>query len=390
MPEAAVNVMKKPEMREVDPSYLFNEAKREKMFITGSEAVKEAVRRSNVSIAISYPITPQSESMHLVGDLFAEGCLEEYFRGENEFAVMSAVAGASMGGVRVFTATGGPGTLRAFEAFPTWSGARLPVVCAFMTRGINSPLTIQPDTVEMAFMLDTGMLMFHAENSQDVYDMILQAFAVTEQVDVHIPAGVFIDGFFVTHTRGSVNIITEDVKLKGYEPYSSPVPVMDMENVPVRQMRDPFVMKSNFISYDAHASWQLEVSAAAERARRYIHKYFGGLIEVENPDADILIMTSGTAVSQSRDAIVRAKEEGINVGLVKIKSIRPFPTDEIRQLAAKAKKIIVPEFNKVGWMAREIKSSITDNDKVVGAPRVFGGMTMPPEIILAEIRRCVE
>lgn len=390
MPEAAINVNTKPEMREVDPSYLLNEAKREKMFITGSEAVKEAVRRSNVSIAIAYPITPQSESMHLVGDLFAEGCLEEYFRGENEFAVMSAVAGASMGGVRVFTATGGPGTLRAFEVFPTWSGARLPIVCAFMTRGVNSPLTIQPDTIEMAFMLDTGMLMFHAENSQDVYDMILQAFAVTEQVDVHIPAGVYIDGFFVTHTRGSVNIITEDVKLKAYEPYSSPVPVMDMENVPVRQMRDPFVMKSNFISYDAHASWQLEISAAAERARRYINKYFGGLIEVENPDADILIITSGTAVSQSRDAIARAKEEGIDVGLVKIKSIRPFPTEEIRQLAAKAKKIIVPEFNKVGWMAREIKSSITDNDKVIGAPRVFGGMTMPPEIILAEIRRCVE
>jgi len=390
MPEAAINVNTKPEMREVDPSYLLNEAKREKMFITGSEAVKEAVRRANVSIAISYPITPQSESMHLVGDLYAEGCLEEYFRGENEFAVMSAVAGASMGGVRVFTATGGPGTLRAFEAFPTWSGARLPVVCAFMTRGVNSPLTIQPDTIEMAYMLDTGMLMFHAENSQDVYDMILQAFAVTEQVDVHIPAGVYIDGFFVTHTRGSVNIITEDVKLNAYDPYSAPVPVMDMENVPVRQMRDPFVMKSNFISYDAHASWQLEVSAAAVRARRYINKYFGGLIEVENPDADILIMTSGTAVSQSRDAIFRAKEEGIDVGLVKIKSIRPFPTEEIRQLAAKAKKIIVPEFNKVGWMAREIKSVIPDNDKVIGAPRVFGGMTMPPEIILAEIRRCVE
>jgi pyruvate ferredoxin oxidoreductase alpha subunit len=390
MPEAAVNVSTKQVMREVNPSYLFKEAKREKMFITGSEAVKEAIRRSNVSIAISYPITPQSESMHLVGDLFAEDCLEEYFRGENEFAVMSAVAGASMGGVRVFTATGGPGTLRAFEAFPTWSGARLPIVCAFMTRGVNSPLTIQPDTIEMSFLLDTGMLMFHAENSQDVYDMILQAFAVTEQVDVHVPAGVFIDGFFVTHTRGSVNIITEDVKLKAYEPYSSPVPVMDMENVPVRQMRDPFVMKSNFISYDAHAAWQLEVSAAAQRAKKYINKYFGGLLEVENPDAEILIMTSGTAVSQSRDAIARAKEEGINVGLVKIKSIRPFPTEEIRQLAAKAKKIIVPEFNKVGWMAREIKSVINDNDKVVGAPRVFGGMTMPPEIILAEIRRCVE
>lgn len=390
MAEVSNNDVQQSVTRQVDPSYLLNEAKREKVFITGSEAVKEAIRRANVSIAISYPITPQSESMHLVGDLFAEGCIEEYFRGENEFAVMSAVAGAAMGGVRVFTATGGPGTLRAFEAFPTWSGARLPIVCAFMTRGVNSPLTIQPDTIEMSFLLDTGMLMFHAENSQDVYDMILASFAVTEQVDVHIPAGVFIDGFFVTHTRGNLNIVTEDVKLNAYDAYSAPVPVMDMENVPIRQMRDPFVMKSNFISYDAHASWQLEISAAAERAKRYIKKYFNGLVEVENPDADILIMTSGTAVSQSRDAIARAKEEGINVGLVKIKTIRPFPTEEIRQLAKNAKHIIVPEFNKIGWMAREIKSVLNDNDKVISAPKVFGGMTMPPELILAEIRRCVE
>ncbi len=116
--------------------------------------------------------------MHLVGDLYAQGYIREYFRGENELAVMSEVAGASMGGVRVFTATGGPGTLRAFEMFSTWSGARLPIVCAFMTRGINSPLTIQPDNIEMAHMLDTGMIMLHAENAQDVYDMLIRAFTV--------------------------------------------------------------------------------------------------------------------------------------------------------------------------------------------------------------------
>lgn len=377
------------EQKEVSPEYLFTEAPREKKFITGSEAVKEAIKRANVDMAISYPITPQSESMHLVGDLYKEGYLKDYYRGENEFAVMSAVAGASMGGVRVFTATGGPGTLRAFEAFSTWAGTRLPVVCAFMTRGVNSPLTIQPDTIEMAYMLDTGIIMFHAETAQELYDMILKAFIVAEKTDVHIPVGVFTDGFFVTHTRDNVEVPAEDVKLPPYNPYSAPVPVMDMENVPVRQMRDPFVMKSNFISYACQASWQQEVVAAAERARKYIHKYLGGLVEVENENADILIMTAGTAVSQSREAIDLAKEEGIDVGLVKIKSIRPFPTEEIKALGRNPKKIIVPEFNRAGWLAKEIKSVVEDNTKVIAGPRVFGGMTMPPELILEEIRRCI-
>lgn len=372
----------------VDPEYLFFQSERKKLFITGSEAVAEAIKRANVDMAIAYPITPQSESMHLVGDLYAEGYLKDYFRGENEFSVMSAVAGASMGGVRVFTATGGPGTLRAFEMFPTWAGARLPIVCAFLTRGVNSPLTIQPDTIEMAYMLDTGIIIFHAENAQDLYDMLLKAFVIAEKPDVHIPVGVFADGFFVTHTRDEVYVAPAELKLPPYNPYSSPMPVMDMENPPFRQMRDPFVMKSNFISYAAHASWQQEVVAAAERARRYIQHYLNGLVEVENAGADILIIASGTAVSQSREAMAKAAAEGIDVGLVKIKCLRPFPTEEIKALTAQCKAVIVPEFNRVGWLAREIKATVENNTKVVGGPRVFGGMTMPPELILAEIRRC--
>lgn len=370
----------------VKPEDLFFEAEREKRFITGSEAVKEAIKRANVDMAISYPITPQSESMHLVGDIYAEGYLKDYYRGENELGVMSAVAGASMGGVRVFTATGGPGTLRAFEMFPTWAGARLPVVCAFFCRGVNSPLTIQPDTIEIGFMLDTGMIIFHAETAQDLFDMILKAFIIAEQPDIHLPIGVFADGFFVTHTREIVEVPPENIKLPLYDPYKSPVPAMDMETPPVRQMRDPFVMKSNFISYAAHASWQQEVRAACERARKHINKYLGGLVEAENEDADILIIASGTAVSQSREVIVRAKKEGIEVGLVKLKVIRPFPIEEIKRITQKARVIIVPEFNITGWLAREIKSIIEDNARVIGGPRVFGGMTMPPELILDKLK----
>ncbi|MBA2123994.1 ferredoxin oxidoreductase [bacterium Unc6] len=375
------------EQKIVEPEEIFFKARREKQFITGSEAVREAIKRANVDMAVSYPITPQSESMHLVGDIYAQGYLKDYYRGEDELGVMSAVAGASMGGVRVFTATGGPGTLRAFEMFPTWAGARLPVVCAFFCRGVNSPLTIQPDTIEIGFMLDTGMLIFHAETAQDLFDMILKSFIIAEKPDVHLPIGVFADGFFVTHTRELVEVPPEDIKLPSYNPYMSPVPVMDMETPPVRQMRDPFVMKSNFISYAAHASWQQEVRAAGERARKHIKKYLGGFLETENEDADILIVASGTAASQAKEAIIRAEKEGIKVGLAKLKVLRPFPAEEIRRLVKNKKAIIVPEFNITGWLAREIKSVIEDNSRVVGAPRVFGGMTMPVELISNEIKK---
>ena len=374
------------ERKVVDPEYLLKEAPREKKFLIGNEAVAEAVKRANVDIGVSYPITPQSEAMHLVGDIYAEGYLKDYYRAEHELAAMAAVAGAAMGGVRTFTATSGPGTLRGFEMYPCWAGARLPIVCAFMCRGVNSPLTIQPDNIEIGWLMDTGMLIFHAESPQEFFDMILQAYVIAEQPDVHIPVGVCADGFFVTHTREIVEVTPEDEMLPPYDPSKSPVPMMDAETPPIRQMRDPFVMKSNYISYNTHASWQQEVRAAGERARKHIARYMGSFIEVTNPDAEILLVASGTAAAQARAAAERAREDGIDAGLVKIKVIRPFPTDEIRELTENPKAILVPEHNIVGWLAREIVSK-TGSSNVFGGPRVFGGMTMPPEVILSEMKK---
>jgi len=371
----------------VSPEYMFFEAPREIKYLIGSEAAAEAVKRANVDMVVVYPVTPQSETTHIVGDHYAQGCIRDYYRGEDEFNVMSAIAGAAMGGVRVFTATSGPGTLRAFEMFPCWAGMRLPIVCGFMTRGVNSPLTIQPDNIEIGWLADTGMLIFHAEDPQDYFDMLLRAFIIAEQPDVHLPIGVCVDGFFVTHTREIVELTPENEILPAYDPSVSPVVTMDMETVPVRHMKDPFVMKSNYISYNAHASWQQEVRAAAERARKYIAKYMHGPIQVIHPEAEILFMTSGTAAAQARVAMERLRSEGIDVGLVKLKVIRPFPSAEIAELSKKPKMIIIPEHNITGWLAREIRSRVDNNAKIYSGPKVFGGMTMPPEVIVNETKK---
>jgi pyruvate ferredoxin oxidoreductase alpha subunit len=151
---------------------------REASFLTGSEVIRAAIKRANLDMSVAYPITPQSEAAALIGELFAEGYVREYFRGENEFAVMGECAGAAFGGARVFTTTAGPGTLRAMENFPMWAGSRLPIQVCVTCRGINSPLSIQPDTMEMYYLLETGMLVWHAETAQDLYDWILGGFMV--------------------------------------------------------------------------------------------------------------------------------------------------------------------------------------------------------------------
>ncbi len=374
-----------------DPNFMFNEVERTASFLTGSEVIRAAIKRCNLDVSVAYPITPQSEAAALIGELYAEGYVREYFRGENEFAVMGECAGAAFGGARVFTTTAGPGTLRAMENFPMWAGARLPIQVCVTCRGINSPLSIQPDTLEMYYLLETGMLVWHAETAQDLYDWILGGFMVSEQPDVHLPLALCCDGFFVTHTKDTVMLQSDDMCLPPYDPYRSPVPCMDMECPPIRMMRDPFVMKSNYISYMTHASWQQEIHAAVGRSRKHTLPIMGGsLIDTENIDREILLVASGTAVSQGREAIrLMEQEEGIKVGLVKIKSIRPFPTEEVREATANAKTIFVPEFNIKGWLAREIKSILPNNERVIAGPHVAGGMTLPSEVIVEEVKKAL-
>ena len=216
----------------VDPMEMFHKLPREMQFITGSEAARESMRRANIDIAIAYPITPQSESMQQAGYLYDEGYIKEYYRAEEEIGTMSAISGASRAGVRSLTATSGPGLMRGMEAIASWPGARTPIIMLNMCRVINTPLAIQPDNIEMSFMLNTGILLLHAENQQDFYDYPLAAIMASEQVDVTLPAVVSVDGFFCTHARGPVLVTPEEYKLPPRDGWRSAVPAMDNVIVP--------------------------------------------------------------------------------------------------------------------------------------------------------------
>src|SRR5581483_8802850 len=166
------------------------------------------------------------------------------------------------------------------------------------------------------------------------------------------------------------------------------VPVLDAENPPARLSRDAPVQKSNFMAYNIHAVWQQEVWAAVERSRKYIDLYMGGLCTAQDvEDADALIIASGSAAAQSREAVRLCADKGIKVGLIKIRSLRPFPTAELRQLCAKAKLIVIPEFNYVGWLAREVATAIYGHSKakIIAGPHVYGGQSMPVELIVDEV-----
>jgi pyruvate ferredoxin oxidoreductase alpha subunit len=232
------------------------------------------------------------------------------------------------------------------------------------------------------------MLVFHAENQQDLFDFIMKGFIISEKNDVTLPVGVCCDGFFVTHARGYCSMPDKGFKLPPRDPYRGSVPVLDAENPPARLSRDAPVQKSNFMAYNIHAVWQQEVWAGVERSRKYINQYMDGLLEAQDVDeADVLLIASGSAAAQSREAVRQCKERGIKAGLIKIRSLRPFPTNELRKLCGKAKLIVIPEFNYTGWLAKDVATAIYgfSNAKIVAGPHVYGGMSMPVEMITDEV-----
>jgi len=372
----------------VSTDYMLFEAPRTKHFMTGSEVLKEAVKRSTVDASVSYPITPQSEAAHLIGELWAEGYVGVYFRGENEFGVMSEVAGCAMAGARTITTTSGPGTLRAMENFAMWSGTRAPMQLCLMARGINSPLTIQPDNLEVFYLLETGMMIWYAENVQELFDMSIAAFSVSEKPDVHVPIVTVVDGFFVSHTREAVMLPDDDIAIHPYNPYAAPLPPIDSEMPPGRFLRDPFVMKSNYISYATHASWQWEIRAAVERSVPYAKHYLNGLVHVSGDEnAEIAFIACGTASQQAKEANRELEKLGVKTKVIKLRTIRPFPEKELLEALEGVKHAFVPEFNVVGWLANDVKAKLYGkcDTEIISGPKVGGGMSMPAEAIIVEV-----
>jgi len=78
---------------------------------------------------------------------------------------------------------------------------------------------------------------------------------------------------------------------------------------------------------------------------------------------------------------------GIKSKVIKLRTIRPFPKEELLEALEGVKHVFVPEFNVVGWLEKEVKTALygKHDAEIVGAPRVAGGMSMPAEAILREV-----
>ena len=190
-----------------------------KLFVSGDEAVALAVRQAKPHVIAAYPITPQTIVVERLSDFVEDGSLEsEYLYVESEHSAMSACLGASAMGARAFTATSSQGLLYMVEGLHYASGSRFPIVMMNANRSIATPWNIYGDQRDSLAELESGWVQLYAENAQEAYDTILQAYKIAEDPEVMLPVMVNLDGFVLTHTYELVSL-AEQGKVDAYIPY---------------------------------------------------------------------------------------------------------------------------------------------------------------------------
>jgi len=188
--------------------------------LTGNQAVAYGAMLSDVQVVAAYPITPQTTIIEELADMQADGRADlDYIRVESEHSAMAACIGASMGGVRTFTATCGQGLFLMHEMLHYASGARVPIVLANVNRAGAAPWSIWSDQTDSISQRDTGWIQLYCEGNQEVLDTTIIAFKIAERI--HLPVMVVLDAFFLSHTSEPIDVPDiEDVRrfLPAYDP----------------------------------------------------------------------------------------------------------------------------------------------------------------------------
>ncbi len=173
--------------------------------LTGNGAAAWGARLAQVDYVPAFPITPQTEIIETIGHWIDEGRMDcRMVTMESEHSMITAAAAAAATGVRVFTATSSQGLLYGMEMLYTVAGWRAPFVLINVSRGLASPITLEPDHNDILAARDSGFLQLHCATCQEVLDSTLMAFRLAEDRRVRLPVLVNLDGFYLSFTREPV------------------------------------------------------------------------------------------------------------------------------------------------------------------------------------------
>ncbi|HVP94898.1 MAG TPA: transketolase C-terminal domain-containing protein [Methanoregulaceae archaeon] len=321
---------------------------------TGNKAVAAAVKQAAPAVVAAYPITPQTEIVEQIAEYVTSGQLKSQFIPvESEHSAMAACIGASITGVRTFTATSSHGLLYMHEMVNWAAGARLPIVMANVNRALGPGWNIWAEHTDSLQERDTGWLQVYVSTVQEAYDATLMAFRIAEHNDVLLPVMINLDGFLLSHIIQSLETVDlTDFLPPMYLPHA--IDVSNPRGYGTLTGPDEYFK----FRWDIERSMRHSVGVIAgtqnEFAARF-HRAYGFTEDYRCEDADVVIISMGTLGKESEVAVDRLREEGIRAGSMRIRWFRPFP-----DLDLKGRDVVVIDrdysFGYGGILAEAIKS----------------------------------
>ncbi len=354
----------------------------------GSHAVAEVIKNIGPKVVSAYPITPQTHIVEKLADYHAEGADFKYLLAESEFAAASIVEGAVARGVRAYTATSSQGLLLMTEVLFNIAGMRLPLVMTVANRAVSAPINIWNDQQDSITVRDAGWIMLYAEDNQEATDMHLEAYKIAEQVN--LPVMVNMDGYILTHTYEPVDV-PEPVQVKKFLPSYKPAKgtYLDPKNpVTLGAFATPetyMEIREDLFNQIAKAKSIIK-KTHTEFKKQFKRGSGDGLVEgYKLKNAHTVLISFGSVLGTMKDVVY----EMDGVGILKIRCLRPFPTQEIKKLLEGKKNIAVIEkcisLGKGGVLADEVRSVLNQDIKsfIVG----LGGKDVTKENIKEIVKK---
>lgn len=312
--------------------------------LSGNEAIACALRQINPDVFPAFPITPSTEIPQYFASFVANGEVDtEFIPVESEHSSMSAAIGASAAGARALTATSSCGLAYMWEELYIAAANRLPIALALVNRALSGPININCDHSDSMGARDAGWIQIYAENNQEAYDNMVQAFRISEHRDVKLPIMVCQDGFITSHAVENIELLEdEDVRafVGDYEPENYLLnPACPMSVGPYSVTEYYMEARRNQAEGMRHAE-QVVLDVAKEFAQISGREY--GLFEAYRlDDAERVVVMIGSAAGTTKDAVDRLREKGEKVGLLKIRLYRPFPADAIAKALEHVKAVAI-------------------------------------------------
>lgn len=343
--------------------------------IEASHAIAFGAKLCRPDVIPMYPITPQTHVVEHLANFINDGEMDcAMIDVESEHSAASALLGSVAAGSRTFTATSSQGLALMYEILPIISGMRLPGVMAVANRSLSAPISIWNDHSDAVSARDQGWIQLWVESSQEALDAVIQGHKISEDKKVFLPLMVCFDGFTLSHVYEPVDIPGAG-SVDRFLPKFRPKYRLDVKKP---MTFGPIGFPDSYMRFRKHQQDAMENALEViKKTNKDFKKAFGreygsGLVDLYRmDDAEYAVMGMGTLCGTARVAVDRLRKLGKKVGLIKLRSLRPFPEKELQGAIKNLKALGVVDrhisLGQEGPLFTDVRSAIYCNDILINS-----------------------